>query len=429
MPPAAERNEAFLGRWTVGVVLAVAATVMFVPTILERSRREYRLVVPAGVDLHGVSLKSVVRIGGIESGKVRRIIPLVNHRSIEEADDDGTPGAEPGDVVTGTELVLAIDRGIRLFPGTTASIQREMVSGIAIISIPYLGDPLKETAPSDDWTIDLLPEENPLEDLLQAHAEEDRFNWISDSLGEAEACWMEVQTGAEQLAKEVDETWPALETRGTEVFARLEKAGEGIDALVADVQRLRDDLVAAETEADPIVDAVREDFAAMSEALPLMGERADTAFPRTRAAFSRESERLLSGLHSIEMRLSALRLTANWGDVAADFSLLGGELSRTLDDVVGIAARLLRGQTEADRIQDQIDDLGRDLLAAAEQAREAEANLRAAVASGRIGTEMMPALAESIGTIGELLKVADRIDRAYRSLRLEAIPARPAPAP
>jgi hypothetical protein len=113
----------------------------------------------------------------------------------------------------------------------------------------------------------------------------------------------------------------------------------------------------------------------------------------------------------------------------ADFSLAAGEFSRTLADAVGLAARFLRGETTADRIQNRIDDLGRDLLAAVEEAREAEANLRAIVAAGTTQAELLSPLAETLGKLGELLDAAGEVDRAYRELRLEAIPVRPAPAP
>ena len=416
MPRAAERNEAFLGRCTLGVILAGAAAVMFVPAWRERSRHEYRLVVPAGTDLHGVTLKSKVRIGGIDAGQVRRITPLMDDR--------------PDHRITGTELVLAVDPGFELFAGASASIQREMVSGLATISIPSLGDSLAGARPlgrGDPLT--LLRELDPLGELLDERENDGRFGWMTAAFREVEADWKAARTDAEGLAAEVRASWPPLAERGTAMFERFEATGGRLESLFAEASRLRDEAVAIDDEAEPLFAAVRRDLGELSEASVRVGERIDTSFPRAQAAFRRETERLASALHAIETRFASLRLGANWDELMADFSLAAGEFSRTLADAVGLAARFLRGETTADRIQNRIDDLGRDLLAAVEEAREAEANLRAIVAAGTTQAELLSPLAETLGKLGELLDAAGEVDRAYRELRLEAIPVRPAPAP
>ena len=87
----------------------MATTVIVTPTIRERSRREFRLVVPPGTDLHGVSLDSKVRIGGIDSGQVVQINPLIDDRPLSEMQSDDHPGANPHSRITGTELRLAIE--------------------------------------------------------------------------------------------------------------------------------------------------------------------------------------------------------------------------------------------------------------------------------------------------------------------------------
>ena len=55
-----------------------------------------------------------------------------------------------------------------------------------------------------------------------------------------------------------------------------------------------------------------------------IGDRLDVTFPRTRDAMSREFERLVSGLHAIELRLGSLELGRNWNELLADFSWVRG---------------------------------------------------------------------------------------------------------
>jgi chromosome segregation ATPase len=343
-------------------------------------------------------------------------------------DPAGTYGSAPGDLITGTELVLAIDRGIRFFPGTTASIEHGMVSGLATISIPSLGNPggdAKPLRPGDAFT--LLPREDPLGKLLERGEKEDRLKELTDAFHESKAIWKATRSDAESLIDEVEQTWPEVTKRGTAVFDRFEATGGRLETLFDEIDRLRGDLVAIDRESEPLVESISRDLAEISQSSARSGERIDAAFGRTRSAFDREIERLASGLHAIGLRLDSLRLTANWNDLLADFSLAGAELGRALGDLVGLAARALGGDREADRMQARIDDLGRDLLAAVEQAREAEANLRAAVDSGMVAAETLPAISEALARIGVLLEAADRIERAYRELRIEAIPARPDP--
>lgn len=427
MPQAAERDDAALGRWTIGIVLAIVLSVIILPTVRERSRREFRLVVPAGTDLHGVTLDSKVRIGGIVSGRVHRITPLVNDQPF---DDPDSPGNRENDRITGTELVLAIDRGVRLFPGAKASIQREMVSGLAIISIPSLGDEAPQAKPLRNGdSLTLLPQEDDLGKLLEEREKEDRFGWMTAAFREVQTGWSTAQAEAEALAAEVRETWPAVEQRGTAVFDRFEAAGKRLEATFVEVDRLRDDIVSLDREAEPAFAAIRADFAAMSDSSVRLGERFDSVFPQSNAVFSRETERIVSALHALEMRLASLRLGMNWEELLADLSLTGIELRRALGDLVALAARALAGDSKADRIQDRIDEVGRDLLAAVEQARQAEAELRAIATAGRLQADLLPDLSEAIGKIGTLLEAADRIERAYRDLRLEGIPFRPGLSP
>jgi hypothetical protein len=424
MPQAAERNEAFLGRCTLGVILAISTAVMFVPTLRERSLREYRLVVPAGTDLHGVTLDSKVLVGGIDAGRVRKITPLINDRPLDEEEGDGSSGVAPDDRITGTELVLAVDPGIRLFSGASAAIQREMVSGLATISVPNLGSTAEGSLPLGNGDLlTLLRERDAFGELLEKRESDERFGWMTKAYREVEASWKSTREEADSLVAEVRASWPPLAERGSAVFGRFEAMGGRIEALFAEVGRLRDDAVATDGDAEPLIQAIRDDLAELSASSERIGERVDAAFPRARAAFDRETERLASALHAIETRFASLRLSANWDEMLADFALAGGELGRALGDLIGLAARSLRGETAAERTQDRIDQLGRDLLASLEQARAAEAELRAIAAAGATQAELLPPLAEAIGKLGELIDAAGRIERAYRTLRLEAIPA------
>lgn len=430
MPRAAERDEARLGRWSIGIILVVATTVIVTPTIRERSRREFRLVVPPGADLHGVSLDSKVRIGGIDSGRVVQINPLIDDRPLSEWQRDDRPGAAPDSRITGTELVLAINRGIRLFPGTSAAIEREMVSGLAWISIPSLGDGadgVKPLRPGSE--IRLLPSEDPIDRLLGGEKEEGHFGWMSAAFDEVRAEWKATQTDAETLVDEVRATWAPLEERATEVSNRFETVGGRVEALFADIGRLRDELGEIESESVPLYEAIRSDLSAVSEASTRIGEGMGGIFPRTREAFSREFERLVSALHAIELRLGSLELGRNWNELLADFSLTGGQLSRALAEVFTNPLRLIRNETKPDRIQERFDRMGRELLEALAEAREAEASLRFIGTAGSLPADALPRLTESMDRLGELLDAAAKLEQAYRQIRIEAIPARPAPAP
>ena len=430
MPRAAERDDARLGRWAIGVVLVAAAAVIVTPTIRERSRREFRLVVPSGADLHGVSLNSKVRIGGITSGRVVQINPLIDDRPLWEMQRDGLPGANPNSRITGTELRLAIDRGIRFFPGTSAAIEREMVSGLAWISIPSLGeggDGAKPLRPGDE--IRLLPNDNPIGELLAQQDGEGRFDWMTAAFEDVRTGWSDAERDAATLVEEVRTSWAPLELRASEVAARYETIGQRIDGLFDDIARLRDEFNAIEGEGEPLYEAIRGDLSELSEASVRIGDRLDVTFPRTRDAMSREFERLVSGLHAIELRLGSLELGRNWNELLADFSLAGGQLGRTLGDVAANPLRLIRNESRADRIQERFDRMGRELLMALDEARAAEASLRLIGTAGSVPADVLPRLTESMNRIGELLDAAARIERAYRQIRIDSIPVQPAPAP
>lgn len=430
MPRAAERDEARLGRWSIGVILVAATAVIVTPTIRERSRREFRLVVPPGTDLHGVSLDSKIRIGGIDSGQVVEINPLIDDQPLSERQHDAIPGAAPNSRITGTELVLAINRGIRLFPGTSAAIEREMVSGLAWISITSLGDGADGAKPlGQNGEIRLLRTGDPIGDLLGDTNEEGHYGWMSAAFDEVRADWKATQADAETLVQEIRETWAPLEQRAAEVSTRYERIGARFEPLFADVARLRDGLGAIESESVPLYEAIRADLSTASEASIRIGDGMGSIFPRTRDAFSREFERLLSGLHAIELRFSSLELARNWNELLADFSLTGGQLSRALAEVFTNPLRLVRNETKADRIQERFDRMGRDLLESLAEARQAEASLRFIGTAGSLQADLLPRLTESMDRLGELLDAAARIEQAYRQIRLEAIPALPAPAP
>lgn len=424
MPRAADRNHARMGRWSIGLILVVATAVIATPTIRDRSRREFRVLVPPGTDLHGVSLASKVRIGGIDSGQVVQINPLVDDRPLAEQASDGHPGAEPNSRITGTELILAINRGVRLYPGTSAAIEREMVSGLAWISIPSLGDggdgkkPLRAGDP-----IHLLPAENPIGELLGTREEEGHFGWMTGAFEEVRTSWRDTQRDAETFVEEVRTSWPPLEARADDVFARYTEIGTRIEAVLTEIDRLRDEFDAVNGESTPLIEAIRRDLSEASEASVRVGDRLGTVFPRSQDAFSREFERLASGLHALGLRFDSLELGRNWNELLADFSLAGGQLGRALGEVFSSPWRLIPDETGADRMQERLDRMGRELLSALEEARQAEASLRLIGTAGSLQPDLLPKLTESMDRLGELLDAAARLEQAYRQLRLEKIPA------
>ena len=357
--PAHESNparEARVGFITLSIVLSVATVLILLCNIEWSLRTRYRLAFRVSQDVTGVQPGTPVTLGGIQWGKVLSVDP-------GEIPAQGSPTAAlqgPIGASRGTLVTFEIDSRIDLFDGAKIARTSSMLGGDVQLIILETG---LERAIEQRGVPTMTREELPEGSVLIASSPAGgavallgsrlaaRVSMLPDQIDELRQT-IEKRMMPDIRAQSAPLQANFLATRDMVVKDR-ETWGSPMDQASASIKRLQARLAADSgivhdidqgwARARPIYDALISNMATLKQRID------DDVEPRATRLWEQATDEW-KRVQKLGSQIDAAGRGAydTYGEFMADNSLMGGQISRSFDDLLGTLLKALVGKPGED---------------------------------------------------------------------------------
>ena len=357
--PAHEPNplrEARVGFYMLSIVLSVSAVLIVLCNIDWNSRTRYRLAFRVSQDVTGVQPGTPVTLGGIQWGKVLSVDP-------GEIPAQGSATAAlqgPASASRGTLVTFEIDSRIDLFDNAKIARASSMLGGDVQLVILETGlDHSVEQRGVPTMTREELPEGSVLiasspaggavallgsrlaarVSMLPDHIDELRQTIEKRMMPDIRAQSAPLQANflatRDMIVKD-RETWSSPMDQASASMKRLQARLAADSVIARDIEQ-------GWTRAKPIYDAMASDLAMLKQRID------DDVEPRATRLWEQATEewkrvQRLGG----QIDAAGRGAYATYGEFMADNSLMGGQISRAFDDLLGLLLKALVGKPGED---------------------------------------------------------------------------------
>ena len=418
-------NEARVGLVTLCIILGVSALLIVLSSIRWQPRETYQLAFRVNQDATGIEVGTPVRMGGIQWGEVTRV-----SRGEIPAEGSLAPMAQPGALAKsrGTLVEFAIDSRLELWPDAKVMRASTILGGDVHLVILDTGLARGGMATLAMKTRESLGQREVLPAWDGSTAVPNLFGVrLASRLDRLPDDWEAVRkfyvdTVAQDVPARKDAIVAGFVKLRDEVKADVSAWDPDAERLSASFRTIRDRLAdpagaVAAVESGwkgmrPDLDAVQRDLADLrtrvndqvEPRLVSLAGRAEAEWARAGRAWSQVSE-------------SGIEAFAAYGSVAADGSLMAGQLGKAEGELLQLLLRLLLGKPGEDgmaRMQ-RFEAASRLVVATSDLRRANEALLALADGTETVDPAMARQLRDAAARCVARFRVAvDRLNQLWQ---------------
>lgn len=401
------RSDIGVGIATLAAIVAAASAGILLPGYLRAALPYYTITVPAGEDISGIARGTPVLVGGLQRGRVLSVT--------DRPDANGQ-----------SSFLIEFEIEPRMMSSNLrARFVRSPISNKSVINFTSIeGVEPTEIAPGTDVKVS-----NEVSDasLFMTPAAQRAFATAWKRIDRAMVEWPPMATHAKErtmaviadagrLKGEFDATFPGNADRIQALIDRFRAIGDRLTETKRDWDALR-------AEAEGVRGALSQEgtMGVLSRSLSELGSRFEVI-----GADGRSLGTIVDGIKRrwSDLAASGSRVLERWRELAkavdlhpatTDFTIAATELADMSNHVLRTAAGVVfPNRNDLDELREARDQLSRQLLFGIEQARRAEAALRALLD----GTRELPTQANDLERMIESMNALGELERLLFDLRV-----------